>query len=99
MKTYAIPAAAELICGTDCGMKDPAGWVVRQIKAGRFTARKIGRHYRMTDEQVAAAIALCEQRAPANDGGTSAPADPVAPEPDAFGLTPMGRRRLQRRSA
>lgn len=57
MKTYGLEHIALQICGDDSGMKDPHGWVVRQIKKGRFEARKVGRHYRMTQEQIDAAIA------------------------------------------
>jgi hypothetical protein len=57
MKTHSLDTAATKICGPDSGMKDPRGWLLRGIRAGRFQARKVGRHYRMTDEQIAAAIA------------------------------------------
>jgi hypothetical protein len=56
VKTYSLECAAAKICGSDSGMKDPRGWLLRGIRAGRFQARKVGRHYRMTDEQIAAAI-------------------------------------------
>jgi hypothetical protein len=56
MKTHTLDFAAAKICGEDSGMKDPRGWLLRGIRAGRFQARKVGRHYRMTDEQINAAI-------------------------------------------
>jgi hypothetical protein len=57
VKTYSLDHAANKICGPDSGMKDPRGWLLRGIRSGRFQARKVGRHYRMTDEQITAAIA------------------------------------------
>jgi hypothetical protein len=36
-------------------MKDPRGWLLRQIRRHRFEALKVGRHYRMTQEQIDAA--------------------------------------------
>lgn len=56
MKTYSLEAAVEQICGPDSGMKDPRSWVLRQIRRGRFQALKVGRHYRMTAEQIEAAV-------------------------------------------
>ena len=34
-------------------------WVVDQIRAGRFPARKIGRAWRMTDQDIADALDAC----------------------------------------
>ena len=34
-------------------------WLTEQIRSGRFRARKIGRHWRMTDSDVAAALDAC----------------------------------------
>lgn len=55
-------------------MVDPVGWLTRQIRAGKVRARKIGRHWYMTDDDVRAAL----------DVFASAPADkpvevPVGP--------------------
>ena len=58
MKTHSLDTAATKICGPDSGMKDPRGWLLRGIRSGKFQARKVGRHYRMTDEQINAAIEL-----------------------------------------
>lgn len=34
-------------------------WVVEQIRSGRFPARKIGRSWRMTDQDIADALDAC----------------------------------------
>lgn len=88
MRTHSVAACAEKICGPDSGMKDPAGWVVRQIKRGRFEAYKVGRHYRMSQEQIDAAIETLKTRPVA-----------VAPEPErptGLSLTSTSARRLRR---
>lgn len=56
--TYSLAEAAEQICGDS--MKNPALWVRRQIRAGRFRAIKVGRNVRMTDGQIEAAIEALE---------------------------------------
>ena len=86
MKTYSLDHAAAKICGPDSGMKDPRGWLLRGIRAGRFQARKVGRHYRMTDEQIAAAIAsLTTKTAP----------KPAELRPRGLSLTATSARRLK----
>lgn len=37
-------------------MIDPVGWLARQIRDGKVTARKIGRHWYMTDDDVRDAL-------------------------------------------
>lgn len=54
-------------------------WVIDQIRAGRFPARKIGRSWRMTDQDVADALDACRPRS-----------DGVQP---LVGLTPTSKRR------
>lgn len=56
--TYSLAEAAEQICADS--MKNPALWLRRQIRAGRFKAIKVGRHVRMTDRQIEAAIEALE---------------------------------------
>lgn len=82
MKTYSLAEAAEQICGDS--MKNPALWLRRQIRAGRFKAIKVGRHVRMTERQIEAAIEALEI------GATS------KPTPIRRGLTAAS---LRRRSA
>ena len=88
MKTYGLEHIALQICGDDSGMKDPHGWVVRQIKKGRFEARKVGRHYRMTQEQIDAAIAAITTE-------PEKPAPVVECKPRGLSLTTTSARRLK----
>jgi hypothetical protein len=85
-RTLSLDAAVAQICGTDSGMKDPRGWVLRQIRARRFQAYKIGRHYRMTQAQIDAALETLSNGRPA-----------PTPEPQAPGLslTTTSARRLK----
>jgi hypothetical protein len=84
MKTYSLESAAAQICGDDSGMTDPRGWLLRGIRTGRFEARKVGRHYRMTAEQIDAAIEII----------TTKPKTAVA-EHKALSLTATSARRLK----
>lgn len=89
---YSLNSAALKICGPDSGMKDPTGWVLRQIKRGRFEAYKIGRHYRMTQAQIDAALkAISTQPAPAEEAAPAAPAGGLS-------LTATSARRLRNAS-
>lgn len=75
--THGIP---EVAASLDCSER----WLVEQIRSGRFPARKIGRTWRMTDSDVAAALDACLNDAPR-----------VAHVIDiATGLTPRSRRRV-----
>lgn len=56
--TYSLAEAGEQICGDS--MKNPALWVRRQIRAGRFKAIRVGRHVRMTERHIEAAIEALE---------------------------------------
>ncbi len=90
MKTHSLDVAVVKMLGEDSGMKDPRGWVIRQIKKGRFEALRVGRHLRMTDEQIDAAIKAI----------TTSPAEPeptLAPEcrPHGLSLTATSARRLK----
>lgn len=55
LKTYSITEVAAMICGDS--MSDPVLWLRRQILAGRITARKVGRHWRFTTDDVDRALA------------------------------------------
>jgi excisionase family DNA binding protein len=57
-RTYSLAEAAERICGDS--MKDPSLYVRRKIRAGTFRAIKVGRHVRMTEEQIEDALAALE---------------------------------------
>ena len=58
-------------------------WLIEQLRAGRFPGRKVGRHWRMTNSDIAEALDVC-----ANDYTNSfLTAVPAA------GLTPRSRRR------
>ena len=59
-------------------------WLIDQIRAGRFPARKIGRAWRMTAQDIAEALEACRNRRPSH-------ADSGAP---LNGLTPTSRKRL-----
>lgn len=37
-------------------MKEPERFLVRQVKAGKIRARKVGRHWMFTDEDIAYAL-------------------------------------------
>ena len=86
MKTYSLESAVTQICGDDSGMTDPCGWLLRGIRSGRFEARKVGRHYRMTDEQIDAAI---------ENLTTKPPTGPVIDKPRGLSLTATSARRLK----
>lgn len=91
MKTYSLDAAVLEICGPDSGMKDPRGWLLRQIRRGRFDAYKIGRHYRMTQEQIDGAINVVSTHAPSR-------AEPPPERPQGLSFTTTSARRLRNAS-
>ena len=59
-------------------------WLVEQLRGNRFPGRKIGRHWRMTDQDIADALDIC-----AND--FRCPTDDVAM---VTGLTPRSRKNV-----
>jgi excisionase family DNA binding protein len=86
--THSLDAVAFQICGPDSGMKDPRGWVLRQIRAGRFQAYKIGRHYRMSQQQIDAALDALKTK--------PAVSEPARPERSrGLSLTPTSARSLR----
>lgn len=54
IKTYSLAEVASALCGDS--MLEPERWLTRQITSGRFTARKVGRQWRMTQADVDAAL-------------------------------------------
>lgn len=48
--------------GLNTVMKEPERWLLRQITSGRITARKIGRTWMFTDEDVAHALEVFANR-------------------------------------
>lgn len=66
-------------------------WLQQQIRAGRVPARKIGRHWRMTDADVDAMLESF--RNTTTDPATSA----SRASTNALGLTPRSHRRVSRR--
>lgn len=86
MKTYSAAEVAEQLVGDS--MKNPEGWVVRQIKSGRFRAMKVGRKYRFTEEQLNAAIQALTV------GGEPSTA-PVDDEPQPMVRLSAGSRRMR----
>jgi hypothetical protein len=60
MKTYPLEHVADEFCGDH----EPASvrWVADQIRAKRFTAIKVRGHWRMSDEDIEAAVEVCRNR-------------------------------------
>lgn len=61
IKTYSLPEVAAALCGDS--MAEPQRWLTAQIVAGRFTARRVGRHWRMTEQDIANALEVIANRA------------------------------------
>lgn len=77
--TYSTADVAERIMG--CSDR----WLIEQLRAGRFPGRKIGRHWRMTDQDIADALAVCSN---------NVRPVPKAAKSTASGLTPTSRKRV-----
>ena len=75
--TYSI---AEVAVSLDCTPR----WLIEQVRAGRFPAKKVGRHWRMTDQDIADALDIC-----ANDFRR-----PTADLAMVTGLTPRSRKKV-----
>jgi len=56
LKTFSVAEVAQALAGDS--MRDPQRWLTRQITSGRFTARKVGRSWRMTQADVDHALAV-----------------------------------------
>lgn len=92
-RTYSLQEVASRVCGND--LKLPELWVKRRIREGTFHALKVGRTYRMTQQQLDNALKTLETAPPA----FSAPEPNPEIEqfiPDEL-LTPTTRRRCGRR--
>ncbi|MEU6582848.1 hypothetical protein [Nocardia sp. NPDC046763] len=84
-RTHALDYAAERI---GCRSED---WLLRQVRARKLPARKVGTVWRMTDADIAEAIHRLASPA-------ILPAPLPLPAPDERGLTPSSRRRLAQRA-
>jgi hypothetical protein len=78
IRTYSTAEATERIGAPS------ERWLVEQLRAGRFPGRKIGRHWRMTDQDVRDALDLCRN----NSRSVHTHGAPVV------GLTPRSRKRI-----
>lgn len=76
--TYSIAEVAEQVGAPS------ERWVVDQIRAGRFPARKIGRAWRMTDQDIADALEACH----------NSPGPRIDVVRSLSGLTPKSRKRV-----
>ncbi|OCB09281.1 hypothetical protein A5717_26270 [Mycolicibacterium porcinum] len=73
-----------------------AEWLAKMIRANRVPARKIGRSWRMTPDDIDAALENLRNKAPRPGDSRPEPApkfDPTAPVPRVLSLTPTSRRR------
>jgi len=91
VKTYTLDVAFRQICGDECDMKDPHGWMLRQIRSGKFRARKIGHRYFMTQAQIDAAVEAVTTRARA----VRAEPAPAPAKPKGLSLTRTSARQLR----
>jgi excisionase family DNA binding protein len=80
MNTRSIAEVAELMAVSE-------RWLIQQLRANRFPGRKIGRHWRMTDNDILAALDTC-----ANDA--QRPTLDTDVTPVGTGLTARSRKRV-----
>jgi hypothetical protein len=80
VRTHSVADVAEQIMG--CSER----WLIAQLRSGRFRGRKVGRYWRMTDEDVREAVDIC-----ANDSCRRVDGNSCAP---ASGLTATSRRKV-----
>lgn len=92
IKTFPIAQVAAEICGDS--MLDPERWLIRQIKAGRVTARKVGRHWRMTQQDVDDALAALANKTAPPPATTPPFPGPAAAPTTAISQAAMRRRRM-----
>lgn len=92
MTTHSTAKVAAELAGDS--MKDPEGWLLRKIRAGVIPARKVGRHYRMTDDDVAAALEILGNSRAKTTGEPEQDEQPVKP----LSLTATSARRMQKAS-
>lgn len=79
MTTYSLAEAAELICGSESRAK----WLANKLRNGQLPGYKVGRSWRLTESDVAAAIEALRPKP------IQVPAVPVM-----TGLTRTSQRRL-----
>jgi hypothetical protein len=78
IRTYSTAEVAEQI---GCSER----WLTEQVRADRFPEKRVARHWRMTDQDVRYALAICA------NGGHSVHSEPVA---SLSGLTRTSRNRV-----
>jgi excisionase family DNA binding protein len=78
IQTYSVD---ELAAALDCTPR----WLVEQVRARRFPARKIARHWRFTEQDVAEIFAVCSNDFQHTDDAVVTPIT---------GLTPRSRKRV-----
>lgn len=78
MRTFSLAEAATQIRG--CDDKASREWVVRRLRLGTFSGYKAGRQWRMTEDDIAAAIEALRPQ--------------IVPSVPVGGLTRTSRRRL-----
>jgi hypothetical protein len=61
-RTYSLTEVAEA-WGLTGDMKEPERWIMRQIRSGRFPARKVGSRWRMTEQEMETAQEACSNKA------------------------------------
>lgn len=79
LATYSVAEAADVLKVTE-------PWYAKRLRDGEFPGHKIGRQWRLTQDDIRQALEL-----------TAKPA--ITPQPDPSGLTRTSRRRLTRRRA
>jgi len=77
IRTYSAGEAAEIIGAPS------ERWLIEQLRAGRFPGRKVGRHWRMTDQDIQDALDICR-----NDTSQASAVNSIV------GLTPTSRRKV-----
>lgn len=60
-------------------------WLIQQLRSGRLPGRKIGRHWRLTDDDIEAALDIC------SNGGRRSGVNVIKP---LTGLTPNSRKKV-----
>lgn len=61
-RTYSLPEVAAKL-NLHASMVQPERWLTRQIAIGRFIARRVGRHWRMTQSDIDFASSIMRNRA------------------------------------
>lgn len=82
--TYDLATAAERIGGVS------EKWLAAQLREAKLPGRKVGRHWRMTESDIEAAVEIFGVGPQANSGEGG----PVSSEHGPAGLTKTSRRRL-----